>query len=239
MSFTWTQIIPGVGHEYAHVATLGIASAAIVGVGFAAKKALGTGEAAVVPASKLSVRGVFEVMTELIVSLADMVIGKQGRPFVPMFAAIFFFILFNNFLGMLPGMTPATENINTTFAMGVFMFITYNFFGIREQGVLKYFKHFAGPTLPYLIMAIPIGLLMFCIELVSHMVRPFSLGLRLGNVMMGDHMVLSVFLDIFPALLPVPFYFLGFFVCFIQAFVFTLLSMVYVAFAVAHDEEHH
>lgn len=239
MSFNWTQLIPGVGHEYSHVATLGIASASVVALGFAARKSLGTGEQAVIPANKVSIRGVFEIVTEMIVSLAEMVIGPEGRRFVPMFASVFFFVLFNNFLGMLPGMTPATENLNTTFAFGVFMFLSYNFFGIREQGVFKYFKHFAGPPLPYLAMAIPIGALMFCIELVSHMVRPFSLGLRLGNVMMGDHVVLSVFLDLVPPLVPVPFYFLGLFVCFVQALVFTLLSMVYVAFAVAHEEDHH
>jgi F-type H+-transporting ATPase subunit a len=239
MAFNWTSLIPGVGETYEHVATLGIASAAVIGMGVAARKSLGTGDTAVIPANKFSLRGVFEMVTEMIVALADMVIGHQGRRFVPMFAAIFFFILVNNFLGMVPGMTPATENLNTTFAFGIFMFLAYNSFGLREQGVFKYFKHFAGPPLPYLWMAIPIGALMFCIELVSHFVRPFSLGLRLGNVMMGDHVVLSVFLDLVPAVVPVPFYFLGMFVCFVQALVFTLLSMVYVAFAVAHDEEHH
>jgi F-type H+-transporting ATPase subunit a len=238
MSFNWTQTIPGVGHEYSHVATLGIAAGLAIGFGAIARKALGTGEAAVVPASKISVRGVFEVMTEMISSLAEMVIGHEGQAYVPMFSAIFFFILLNNFLGMLPGMTPATENLNTTFAFGVFMFISYNMFGVREHGPFKYLKHFAGPKLPYLVLAIPVGILMFCIEIVSHIVRPFSLGLRLGNVMMGDHTVLSVFLDLVPAFVPIPFYFLGFFVCLIQALVFTLLSMVYVAFAVAHEEEH-
>lgn len=239
MSFNWTQMIPGVGHEYSHVATLAIASTAVMGIGLAARKSLGTGNEAVVPADKFSIRGVFEVVTELIATLAEMVIGHEGRQYVPMFASIFFFILFNNFFGMLPGMTPATENLNTTFAMGVFMFLAYNTFGIRAQGIINYFKHFAGPPLPFLIMTIVIGTLMFCIEIVSHIVRPFSLGLRLGNVMMGDHIVLSVFLDLVPFGVPVLFYFLGFFVCFVQAFVFTLLSMVYVSLAVAHGEEEH
>lgn len=238
MSFNWTQLIPGVGQEYSHVATLGIASVTVMGLGFYARQSLGQGDVAVMPANRFSVRGFFEIITEMITSLAEMVIGHAGRRFVPMFASIFLFILLNNLLGMLPGMTPATENLNTTFAFGVFMFLAYNFFGIREQGPVHYLAHFTGPKLPYLWMAIPIGALMFCIEIVSHLVRPFSLGLRLGNVMMGDHIVLSVFLDLVPPLVPVPFYFLGFFVCVVQALVFTLLSMVYVAFAVAHEEEH-
>ena len=238
MSFNWTQLIPGVGHEYSHVATLGVAAVATVTLGLVARKSLGTGTEAVIPSNKISVRGLFEVITEMISALAEMVIGHAGQKFVPMFTSVFFFILINNLLGMLPGMTPATENLNTTFAFGVFMFLSYNMFGIREHGPFAYFKHFAGPKLPYLVLAIPIGILMFFIEMVSHMVRPFSLGLRLGNVMMGDHTVLAVFLDLVPALVPIPFYFLGLFVCLVQALVFTLLSMVYVAFAVAHEEEH-
>ena len=157
-----------------------------------------------------------------------MVIGEHGKHYVPFFTAVFFFILTNNLVGMIPGMTPATENINTTFGFGLLIFAFYNFQGIKENGIVNYMKHFMGPV-------IFLAPLMFVIELVSHMVRPFSLGLRLANVMMGDHTVLSVFLDLVPIGVPIPFYMMGLFVCFVQAFVFTLLSMVYVAFAIAHD----
>lgn len=228
MSFNWTQLIPGVGHEYAHIATLGIATAATIGMGVAARASLGTGETAILPASKFSLRGVFEMLTEMTSGLADMVIGEHGKHYVPFFTSVFFFILLNNLIGMIPGMTPATENINTTFGFGILMFLFYNFQGIKENGPIAYLKHFMGPV-------IFLAPLMFVIELVSHFVRPFSLGLRLANVMMGDHVVLSVFLDLAPIGVPIPFYILGLFVCFVQAFVFTLLSMVYVAFAIAHD----
>lgn len=231
MAFNWTQLIPGVGHHYDHVATLGIATVATFGLGLMAKKSLGHGDAAVVPAGKFSLRGIFEVVTETISGLAEMVIGEHGHHYVPLFASIFFFILLNNLIGIVPGMTPATENINTTFAFGVAMFLIYNFQGVKESGVLKYLKHFMGPV-------IFLAPLMFVIEIVSHLVRPVSLGLRLANVMMGDHTVLSVFLDLVPIGVPIPFYVLGIFVCFVQAFVFTLLSMVYVAFATAHDDHH-
>jgi F-type H+-transporting ATPase subunit a len=228
MSFNWTQLIPGIGHELSHVATLGIATVGSITIGLAAKKALGAGEQVVVPAGKFSLKGIFEVLTETISSLCEMVIGEHGKHYVPLFASVFFFILLNNLAGMIPGMTPATENINTTFGFGITMFLIYNFLGIKEHGVFAYLKHFMGPV-------IFLAPLMFVIELVSHMVRPFSLGLRLANVMMGDHTVLSVFLDLVPIGIPIPFYMMGLFVCFVQAFVFTLLSMVYVAFAVAHD----
>ncbi len=230
MSFNWTELIPVVQENHAaHIATLGIASVTSVGLGLAARSALGKGDQAVVPTQKFSIRGIFEVLTEMIGGLAEMVIGHQGKHFIPLFASVFFFVLLNNFIGMIPGMTPATENINTTFGFGLFMFLAYNFFGIKEQGIVHYLKHFMGPVLF-------LAPLMFVIELVSHIVRPFSLGLRLANVMMGDHTVLSVFLDLVPIGVPIPFYMMGMFVCFVQAFVFTLLSMVYVAFAIAHEE---
>lgn len=230
MSFNWTQLIPQVGqdHDKVAVATLAASTLVLIIVGIAARASLGKGEAAVVPAGKFSLKGVFEVVTEFVTNLADSVIGHHGRHYVPMFTAVFFFIFINNLVGVIPGMSPATENINTTFAMGLFIFITYNILGIKENGLVGHIKHFMGPVAF-------LAPLMFVIELISHLVRPLSLGLRLANVMMGDHAVVSVFLDLVPIGVPLPFYVLGIFVSFVQAFVFTLLSMVYVAFATAHD----
>lgn len=225
--FIATSLIPGVGHEYANVATSAIVTAGLVVAGVVARKALGNGEAAVVPADRFSVRGFFEMVTEFIAGLVDMVIGHGGRKYLPMFAAFFTFVLINNLVGVIPGMAPSTQDLNTTLAMGAFVFITYNLFGLKENGV-SYLKHFLGPVLW-------LGPLMLVIELISHIVRPISLGLRLANVLTGDHTVVGIFLDLVPIGLPIPFYLLGMFVCFVQAFVFTLLSMVYVALATAHD----
>lgn len=225
--FNWTQLIPGVAHEHIHIATLGVACVGMIGVAVVGRAALGSGDKAAEPAGRFSIKGLFEVLTEFIVSLVDMVIGEEGRMFVPMFATIFFYVLFNNLVGLLPGMTPATDNINTTLAIGIFSFLAYNYYGIKEHG-LPYLKHFLGPVL---FMA-P---LMIIIEIISHLVRPFSLGLRLQGNMMGDHTVLGIFLELVPWGVPVIFYGLGAFVCFMQAFVLTMLSMIYVSMAVAHD----
>ncbi|MCB0420707.1 MAG: F0F1 ATP synthase subunit A [Bdellovibrionales bacterium] len=227
--FNWTQLLPGVGHDpnYIALATATVVGAGLVLLSIAGRVALGSGEKAVVPSDKFSLKGILEVITEFIVSLVDMVIGEEGRHFVPLFAAMFLYILINNFVGLIPGMTPATDNLNTTVAVGLFSFIAYNIYGFKEHGI-SYLKQFLGPML----LLAP---LMIIIELISHIVRPISLGLRLQGNMIGDHTVLGIFLDLVPYGVPVIFYGLGVFVCMIQAFVFTLLSMIYVSMAISHD----
>lgn len=226
--FNWVQLIPGVDHHDVHVVTAAIVAFILIILSFAGYVALSKsgGE----PVDKFSIRGFFEVVTEMIVGLVDMIVGSQGRKFVPMSGAIFVYVLINNFVGLLPGMTPATDNLNTTLAVGLFSFFVYNYYGVKEHGIKNYMAHFCGPFLA-------LAPLLFLIELISHMVRPMSLGLRLMGNMVGDHTVLGIFLDISPSWLPVPvvFYGLGVLVCSIQAFVFTLLSIVYVSMAISHD----
>lgn len=225
--FNWLQLIPGVGHDYIHVATAMAVTIFIVLISIVGRIALGSAEAAIEPAGKFSIKGIFEVAVEFIINLVEMVIGDKGRVFVPLFGSIFLYVFLNNIFGLLPGMTPATDNTNTTIAVGLFVFFVYNLLGFKEGG-LSYAKHFMGPVWW-------LAWLMLPIELISHLVRPMSLGLRLAGNMTGDHTVLGIFLEMTQYLVPVIFYGLGLFVCFVQAFVFTLLSMVYVSMATAHD----
>ncbi len=232
--FNWTQLIPGVGHHYIHVATAAVTTLLLTIFSLLAYRAYKKNPD-YTPADKFSIRAIAEVMTEFISGLVDTVVGPHGKKYVPMFGAIFVYILINNFMGLLPGMTPATDNFNTTLAVGMFTFIAYMLLGIKEHGG-AYIKQFTGHlplNLSPILLLLP---LMFVIELISHAVRPMSLGLRLRGNMVGDHTVLGIFTDLVPVGVPVVFYLLGIFVCFIQAFVFTLLSMVYVSMAVAHDE---
>ena len=225
--FNWTQLIPGVGHHDVHIATASVVTGGLILMALAGRMRLGTGETAIMPAGSFGIRAFFETITELIIYLSDMIFGEGHRKYVPLFGAIFVFILINNLVGLLPGMTPATDNINTTLAVGLFSFATYNFLGLKENGI-DYLKHFLGP-------AIWLAPVMLPIEIVSHCVRPISLGIRLMANMQGDHTVLGIFLELVPWLVPVIFYGMGTFVCLIQAFVFTLLSMVYVSMVTAHD----
>ena len=177
--------------------------------------------------SSLSIKTFFDHFLSLIVGLSDLVIGEKGRPFVPLFCTLFLFIWCNNLMGLVPGMGASTGNVNTTLALGTFSFLAYNFIGFKEHGI-SYLKQLMGPVL----LLAP---LLFVIELISHFVRPLSLGLRLYGNMLGDHTVLGIFLNLVPFFIPVLFYFLGLFVCTMQAFIFTILSMVYVSIAVSHD----
>jgi F-type H+-transporting ATPase subunit a len=137
------------------------------------------------------------------------------------------FILSCNLIGLVPGFTPPTDSFNTTVGLGAVSFLVYNYFGIREHGA-KYVKQFIGPVA----LLAP---LMLIVELFSHMFRPLSLAIRLYGNMFADHLVLGIFTDLTKLVIPVAFYALGAFVCLVQAFVFTLLSMVYVALAVSHE----
>jgi F-type H+-transporting ATPase subunit a len=229
--FNWLQLIPNVTHEVLHVATAIAAGILLIVIAIAGRLALGKGDAAVAPASSFSLKGILELVTEFIVDLSELVIGDEGKKFVPMFSAIFFYVLINNFIGLIPGMTPATDNLNTTFAIGLFSFVIYNYYGLKENGI-SYLKHFLGPV-PYLII------LMLPIEIISHMIRPLTLGLRLYGNIFADHTIVAVFIDIFKGawFIPVPalFYGMGIFVSVMQAFVFTMLSMIYISMAIAHD----
>lgn len=229
-------MISGVDHHNTHIATAAIVTGGLVLLSLAGRAALGTGEKAIVPAGKVSLKGIFESLTEFIVDLTETVIGKGNESYSPLFASIFTFILVNNLVGLLPGMTPATDNVNTTFAVGIFSFLVYNIIGIRKKG-WSYYQDFTGHLPLSFIWLWP---LMIVIEILSHFFRPVSLGLRLAGNMTGDHAVLGVFLEILPApavyFVPIVFYTLGLLVCFIQAFVFTLLSMTYVMMAQPQDD---
>lgn len=184
----------------------------------------------------ITFRNIVEFYGQFIYNQCKQIIGEEEAPkYFPFIATIFIVILVCNLIGLIPGFLPPTEHLSTTLALGVFSFIYYNAKGIKEQGFFNYLKHFAGP-LWYM------AFLIFPIEIISNLVRPFSLALRLKNNMMGDHLVLSEFSKLVPFLVPVVFMAMGILVSLIQAYVFTALTMVYISLATHHDhggEGHH
>ena len=225
--FTWVDLVSWLSHDLYHVFYGLLCGAVFLGLGLWAKKSISKKEKAYIPEGKLNIKAFFELFVEQIRGLSDSVVGERGRPMVPLFCFFFLFIWIQNLLGLIPGFLPPSQNINTTMALGVFSFVAYNYYGLKEHG-LNYFKQFVGPVLF-------LAPLFIFIEVLSHLFRSVSLSLRLFGNMMGDHIVISIFLDLVPFLIPVIFYFLGLFVCTLQAFVFTILSMVYVSLAISHD----
>ncbi len=225
--FYWLELLPFFENEHLHIAHILVVAMIVVALTFFARRALKKAQDPLVPDDRFSVKAFMENFVSIISSLSDLVVGAVGRPFVPFFASMFLFIWFNNLLGLLPGMGAATGDLNTSLALGVFSFFVYNIYGFKEHG-WAYLKQLMGPVLF-------LAPMMFLIEMISHLVRPFSLGLRLYGNIMGDHTVFSIFLDLVPLGIPVIFYFLGFFVSTMQAFIFTILSMVYMSIALSHE----
>ena len=187
------------------------------------------GKAKLVPEKKFGLRNFYELILEATLGLAEGVLGrKKAVKYFPLIGTLVFFILFNNLIGLVPGFLPATDTLKTNLALSVLVFFLYNAWGVKEHG-LAYFKHFAGP-LPILAQ------LMIPIEIISHIARPVSLALRLMGNMAADHKVVAAFFILVPILVPLPFMLLGILVCIVQTLVFTLLTMVYIDLAVAHEE---
>ena len=198
------------------------------------------GENAVVPEAGISCRNIIELIAEALLGQMRQAMGADYRRYFPVLCTFALFILFSNLLGLVPGMTPPTDNWNTTFACGLFVFIYVQWHGLRSQG-LGHLAHMANPTGQR--WGWFLAPLMFPIELVSHLSRPFSLGVRLAANMMGDHAVLVGFLSLVPILVPLPFMLLGLIVSVVQTLVFVLLSIIYLSLATvdphAHPDEAH
>lgn len=250
--FTWYNVLPeDLQHAFGdHTFFAVIAAILLILFAVKARGALVKSQDPLVPAADLDSRNIAELVVQLVVSQSDAIIGKVGRKYVPFFGTFFFFILLSNLMGLLPGFAAPTGNLNTTIGLALVSFIGYNVIGVREQGP-GYFKHFIGPMtslpgsnivaklafLPVLLISVVFFLIL---ELFSHGFRPVSLSLRLFGNMMGDHEVIGAFISLTKLVVPVAFYAMGTLVSLIQAFVFTLLSMIYVALAISHghDEEH-
>jgi len=181
-----------------------------------------------IPETNVSVKNIAEVIVQALLGVLEDVIGHEGKRFLPLIGTLAIYILFCNLIGLVPGFSPPTDNINTTVSCALVVFFYYHYVGIRKHG-WRYIKQFMGPFLP-------LAPLMFPIEVISHMARPLSLSLRLFGNMTGDHLVLMIFSSLIPLLIPMVALGLGIFVSVIQSLVFILLSMMYLSGALS--EEH-
>lgn len=171
---------------------------------------------------------IFESIYNFLHSQTDEVVGHHGNRYLAFFGTVFIFILFANLLGAIPTFEAPTMYPAVPLGCALAAFLYYNLVGIQAQGIGNYLKHFAGP-MPIL------APLMVPIELISNLARPLSLTIRLYANMYAGEQVILAFFGLVPLIIPLPFMGLHIFVAFLQAYIFVLLTMVYVGGAVAHE----
>jgi F-type H+-transporting ATPase subunit a len=203
-------------------------------------------------------QNVLEVVLEQFIAIIDDVIGPEGRRYLPLIATLGLYILCQNLIGLVPGMHGPTTNVNTTASCAIIVFIAYHWIGIKKQGFVNYAKHFMGPVPALAPLMIPI-------ELISHLARPLSLTLRLFGNMLGGHILLAIIFflmgldgllgwalsgnpagiviggigSLFIVAFTVGFlYPLKMLVSFLQAFIFVMLTMLYISGALEEGEHH-
>ena len=229
-SFTWVSVIPGLDRLPGHTATAILIVGGLLLWAWAARRRIAAATDPVVPDATLTLRNALEIFVEWFLGFIEGILGRKGRRYMHVYATFFLFILVANFIGLVPGFSPPTSDFNVTFALGVVSFLVYNYYGFRAHGAV-YLKHFLGPIWWLAVLMLPL-------ELIDNFVRPISLSLRLFGNMTGDHVVLSIFTDLTKLGIPVLFYILGSLVCLIQAFVFTILSVIYLSLAIEAHEDH-
>ena len=175
-------------------------------------------------------QNVVEMIVQLFEGLAVDTIGPQGRKFLPVIGTVGLFVFGCNMIGLVPGFMSPTSKLNVTLGCALVVFFYYHAQGVKAQG-LKYFKHFMGPIPALAPLMIPI-------EVISHFSRPVSLSMRLFGNIFAEELLIVIMASIIPFLLPLPFMAVAIFTSVIQSFVFVLLSCIYIAGAVAHEEEH-
>lgn len=230
-SFTWFSALRGSVPALHGVPEYGLTSMFVtlilIVLAFLVRSQLRRPEDAVVPGERANLGLFAQYFVEAISNLAEGVIGHGATRYVPLLGTFFIFILVSNLLGLIPGFAPPTSNFNITLGLGAVSFVAYHAYGVREHGP-GYAKQFLGPVLW-------LAPLMLMVEIFSHAFRPISLAIRLFANLFADHTVLEIFTGLVPIALPIPFYALGAFVSVIQAFVFTMLTAIYISLAISHE----
>lgn len=209
--------------------------------GIRVRRSLAAADGGVVPDEGVTLRNVFEVLIEGLANLARDRIGESWRRYFPIIATMFFFILISNLMGLVPGLVGATSNVNATCGWAVIAWVLYTWIGITTHKG-RYLIKFMGPSFGKVtILGRTVHLrwlapFMLVLEIPLDLARILTLALRLLANMFADHMVVAVWIKLMPVVVPAVFMGLGLVVAVLQAFVFALLTMVYIGLAL--DEPH-
>ena len=160
----------------------------------------------------------------------DVADEKVARKYLPLAGSLAIFIFFGNLFEIIPGFEPPTGNVNLTLTLAIIVFLYYHYEGIKAQGLGHYIAHFAGPVKW-------LAPLMFPVEVLSHFSRIISLAFRLFGNIKGDDLFVIVLLMLAPYVFPLAGFALMTFSAILQAFVFMVLTYVYIYGAVTGNEE--
>ncbi len=215
------------GLNAATVTHTGLVALLLVGLGVSVKLASRGDRVLPLPAP-FAIPNLMELGVKGLLDFMEGIMGKQARHFLPLVGTAFFFILFSNLLGGIPAFDSPTADLNTTLACALVVFFATHIVGFRVHG-FGYLKQFLGPVWWLIPLMLPL-------ELISHFARIISLSFRLFGNVSGDHQVVAAFISLTYLVVPVIFMGMGVFVAFVQAFVFALLTVIYISMAM---EEHH
>ncbi len=206
-----------------------LVSLALVALGVRIRGQITSSEEAVLPDDTLSLRTIFEVLVGFVYDIMkDSMGAARAKRYFPVVCTSFLFVLLSNTLGLIPGFAPPTSSWNVTLGAALVVFIAFNYYGLQANG-FNYVKHLAGPVWWMAWLILPL-------EIVSTLIRPLTLSVRLMINMSVDHLMLGVFHSLFMWVLPVFIMVLGTLVIAVQAYVFTLLSAVYISLATEHED---
>ncbi len=229
-----------VGVSWVFQATL-LAVVLLVGAAISIRRRVAAGGGGVLPDEGVTIRNLVEVIVIQLSELAESIMGDKWRDHFHIVGTIFFFVLISNLLNLLPWVGGATSDVNTCAAWAIISFAYYNYVGIKTHGA-KYIYQFMGPALMNLKIGSttfhvrPLTPLFLPLEIVLHFARVATLTIRLAANMFADHTVITVWISIIPIAVPAIFMGLGLMVSFLQAFVFSLLTMIYIGSAL--EEAH-
>jgi len=174
------------------------------------------------------IQHVFEVIYDFLKNQASEVGIHHPEKYVAFFGTLFIFILSMNLIGIIPWFKSPTMAVSVPAALAVSTWVYYHAMGLKELGPWQYFKHFLGPVMA-------LAPLMFFIEIIGHFARMLSLTVRLYGNMFAGEQITNVFISLTYIIVPVIFMGLHVFVSFLQAYVFSLLTMIYVSMATSHE----
>jgi F-type H+-transporting ATPase subunit a len=219
-----------------------VAGILLVYAGVLVRRRVATPDGGVIPDEGVTLRNLLEVLVEWLAGLARDRMGPDWRKYFPIVGTMFFFILVSNLLGLVPGLDGATSDANTTWAWAVISWVFYTLIGIRKHGPGRYLVKFMGPSFRKLEIAgrvihiRALAIIFMPLELLLDLARMLTLAVRLLANMFADHTVIAVWLSLVPIGVPAIFMGLGLVISFLQAFVFALLTMIYIGLAL--DEPH-